>query len=70
MLSVPPRYQPAVLQVFGRTLLCKDMDVALAASKAADCNCVTIDGDQVSFTSLQQRTVQQRTVQHTNQAVH
>lgn len=34
--------------MFGKTLLCKDMDTALAASRSGAYNCVTVDGDVVS----------------------
>lgn len=34
-------------QVFGKTLVCKDLDIATEAGRATDLNCVTIEGDQV-----------------------
>ena len=37
-----------VMQVFGKTLLCKDLDVANAAAHRTHLNCVTMGGDQVS----------------------
>jgi hypothetical protein len=49
MLRQCCRYRPAVAQVFGRTMLCKDIHVAGQASRAANINCVTLDGDQVRF---------------------
>lgn len=36
-----------MLHVFGNTLLCKDIDTAIMASKK-DYNCVTLDGDEVN----------------------
>jgi len=49
--STPPhcvrRFEKAVLQVFGRTALCRSMDVAVQAARGNDVDCVTIDGDQV-----------------------
>ena len=35
-------------QVFGKTLLCKDLDVANAAAHRTHLNCVTMGGDEVS----------------------
>ena len=46
------RFERAVQQVLGRTLLCKNMDVALAAARSGELNCVTIEGDQVCFRSV------------------
>lgn len=43
-----PRYQPAVQQVFGRTLLCSSMDVASSFARTYGVNCVTQFGDQVN----------------------
>ena len=34
-------------QVFGRTALCRNMEVATQAARVGDMDCVTIDGDQV-----------------------
>ena len=39
-------YSPA--QVFGKVLVCKDLDVAGRAAHTSNLNCVTIKGDQVS----------------------
>ncbi|KAF5830766.1 putative chromosome associated protein [Dunaliella salina] len=43
-----PKFEKAVSQVFGRTALCRTMDVAIQAARGNDVDCVTIDGDQVS----------------------
>ena len=45
----PPRFTQAVQQVFGRTVLCRNMEVAGLVSRIGELNCVTIDGDQVSI---------------------
>ncbi len=34
------------VQVFGKTMVCKDLEVATEVSRASDLNCVTMDGDQ------------------------
>mmetsp|Transcript_7907 Transcript_7907/g.33278 ORF Transcript_7907/g.33278 Transcript_7907/m.33278 type:complete len:1220 (+) Transcript_7907:138-3797(+) len=42
------KFQPAVQQVFGRTLLCSSMDVASSFARTYGVNCVTQFGDQVN----------------------
>ena len=34
------------VQVFGKTMVCKDLEVATEVSRSSDLNCVTMDGDQ------------------------
>lgn len=41
-------YRPAMEQVFGRTLMCRNLEVAAEFSRSEDLNCVTLEGDQVS----------------------
>lgn len=36
-------------QVFGKTLVCRNMDVAAKAAKESNLNCVTMEGDQVGY---------------------
>ena len=43
-----PAVAPAVAHVFGRTLVCKDLDVAAAASRESGLAAVTVSGDSVS----------------------
>ena len=45
-----PVCKPAfpMMQVFGKTLVCKDMDVANDAAHRLHVNCVTMAGDEVS----------------------
>ncbi|KAK9828108.1 hypothetical protein WJX81_005196 [Elliptochloris bilobata] len=47
-LKFDQRFQKAVQQVFGKVLVCKDLDVAGRAAHSSNLNCVTIKGDQVS----------------------
>ena len=44
----PDLPQPTLRQVFGKVLVCKDLDVAGKAAHSSNLNCVTIKGDQVS----------------------
>ena len=44
----PPRFEKAVKQIFGKTVLCRTVDVATTVAHAGTFNCVTIDGIQVN----------------------
>jgi len=41
-------FRPAFLQVFGRALVCKDLDSAVRVAASTHADCVTLDGDTVS----------------------
>ncbi|XP_020962796.1 structural maintenance of chromosomes protein 3-like isoform X2 [Arachis ipaensis] len=41
-------YNPAFSQVFGRTVVCKNLDVASRVARTDGLDCITLDGDQVS----------------------
>ncbi|KAK9861310.1 hypothetical protein WJX84_000307, partial [Apatococcus fuscideae] len=47
-INFDPKYTKAMQQVFGKTLLCKDLDVANTAAHRTHLNCVTMGGDEVS----------------------
>ncbi|XP_046850172.1 structural maintenance of chromosomes protein 3-like isoform X2 [Xenia sp. Carnegie-2017] len=47
-LKFQQKFRPAMLTVFGKTLVCRDIDVASQYSKSANLDCVTMEGDQVS----------------------
>lgn len=47
-LQYDPMFQPAVSQVFGKTLICRDIDKAAQYSKSENLDCITLEGDQVS----------------------
>ncbi|KAL4188470.1 hypothetical protein AMTRI_Chr08g160350 [Amborella trichopoda] len=42
------RFKPAFKQVFGRTVVCRDLDVATKTAKTHGLDCITLEGDQVS----------------------
>jgi chromosome segregation ATPase len=48
-LSYAQKYDKAMQYVFGRTLLCRNMEVAFHFADENDLDCVTLDGDQVSI---------------------
>ena len=43
-LTYNPIFRPAIYQVFGKTLICRDMDAASQFSKSADMDCITPEG--------------------------
>jgi structural maintenance of chromosome 3 (chondroitin sulfate proteoglycan 6) len=47
-LKFKPAFKPAFVQVFGRALVCKDLDAAVRVAAGAGADCVTLDGDTVS----------------------
>lgn len=46
-IRVDPKFQEVCAHVFGRTVICRDLDVATRVAKSCDIDCVTMDGDQV-----------------------
>jgi structural maintenance of chromosome 3 (chondroitin sulfate proteoglycan 6) len=46
-LKYDPKFEPAFRQVFGKTLVCRNLDIATRAARESDLNCVTMEGDQV-----------------------
>jgi len=49
-IQFDPKFAPAVKQIFGRTLICRDLAVANHYSAQPDMNmsCITLDGDKVN----------------------
>ncbi|KAK1394510.1 Serine/threonine-protein kinase TOUSLED [Heracleum sosnowskyi] len=47
-LKFLPKYNPAFAQVFARTVICRDLDVATKVARADGLDCITLEGDQVS----------------------
>jgi structural maintenance of chromosome 3 (chondroitin sulfate proteoglycan 6) len=47
-LTFLPNYTPAFAQVFARTVICRDLDVATKVARTAELDCITMEGDQVS----------------------
>ncbi|CAN6456210.1 unnamed protein product [Victoria cruziana] len=41
-------FSPAFAQVFGRTVVCRDLDVATKVARSNGLDCITLEGDQVS----------------------
>lgn len=47
-LKFSPNYAPAFSQVFARTVICRDLDVATKVARTDGLDCITLEGDQVS----------------------
>nr|XP_018483763.1 PREDICTED: structural maintenance of chromosomes protein 3 [Raphanus sativus] len=47
-LKFDSRFAPALGQVFGRTVVCRDLNVATKVAKSDGLDCITLEGDQVS----------------------
>eukprot|EP00252_Welwitschia_mirabilis_P018814 TRINITY_DN4209_c0_g1_i1.p1 TRINITY_DN4209_c0_g1~~TRINITY_DN4209_c0_g1_i1.p1 ORF type:complete len:1207 (-),score=328.66 TRINITY_DN4209_c0_g1_i1:370-3990(-) len=47
-LRFSPKYAPAFAQIFARTVICRDLDVATKVARSNDLDCITLEGDQVS----------------------
>lgn len=47
-LSFDDKYEKAFAQVFGQTLVCRNLAVATEFSRKHDLNCITLEGDQVN----------------------
>jgi len=47
-LSNEPKYEKAIKYIFGRTLICRNLEVATNLARSTKLDCVTLDGDQVS----------------------
>ena len=45
-LKFDAKIRHAMLTVFGKTLMCRDIDVASQYSKSANLDCVTMEGRQ------------------------
>uniref|UniRef100_A0A7N0UY74 Structural maintenance of chromosomes protein n=1 Tax=Kalanchoe fedtschenkoi TaxID=63787 RepID=A0A7N0UY74_KALFE len=47
-LRFSSNFEPAFGQVFGRTVICRDLDVATRVARNDGLDCITLEGDQVS----------------------
>lgn len=47
-LRFAPMFRPAVAQVFGKTLVCRTLELAASVARAHNMSCITLDGDQVN----------------------
>ncbi|MEW5315974.1 MAG: hypothetical protein WDW38_007368 [Sanguina aurantia] len=47
-LKYDDRYHKAVCEVFGRTVLCRNIDIAREVGRSGQIDCVTLEGDQVA----------------------
>ncbi|KAH9570768.1 hypothetical protein CY35_02G058500 [Sphagnum magellanicum] len=47
-LKFNSKFGPAFAQVFGRTVICRDLEVATNVARSSEVDCITLEGDQVS----------------------
>ncbi|KAJ8873925.1 hypothetical protein PR048_024762 [Dryococelus australis] len=47
-LNYEPKYDKALRYIFGKTLICRNLEVATNLAKTSGLDCVTLEGDQVS----------------------
>lgn len=47
-LRYDPKFDQAMRFLFGKTLICRNLDVATKLARSTGLDCVTLDGDQVS----------------------
>eukprot|EP00004_Rigifila_ramosa_P023938 TRINITY_DN6817_c0_g1_i1.p1 TRINITY_DN6817_c0_g1~~TRINITY_DN6817_c0_g1_i1.p1 ORF type:complete len:1266 (-),score=403.87 TRINITY_DN6817_c0_g1_i1:64-3414(-) len=47
-IKFKPMFQKAFQHVFGKTLLCRSLEIASQLAKTHDINCITLDGDQAN----------------------
>lgn len=47
-LRYEPKYDKAIRYLFGKTLICRNLDVATKLARTTGLDCVTLEGDQVS----------------------
>lgn len=48
-LEYDKKLDKAMRYIFGRTLICRNLEIATNISKQYNLDCITIDGDQVSI---------------------
>jgi len=47
-LTYEPHLDKAMRFIFGKTLICRNLEIATTISKQSMLDCITIDGDQVN----------------------
>lgn len=47
-LKYEPHLDKAMRFIFGKTLICRNLEIATTISKQSMLDCITIDGDQVN----------------------
>lgn len=68
-LTYSDRYLKALKYIFGRTLICRNLEVATHLARSTRLDCVTLDGDQVSnnvHKVLRYIILKRRSVLHSN----
>jgi structural maintenance of chromosome 3 (chondroitin sulfate proteoglycan 6) len=48
-LNFDEKFEKAFMYIFGRTLICRNLEVATNLARSTHLDCVTLDGDQVGY---------------------
>ena len=48
-LQYDTKFDVAMKHIFGRTLICRNLEVATQLARSAQLDCITLDGDQVKL---------------------
>lgn len=48
-LAFDERFAPAIKHVFGKTLICRSMEVATQIARTQNLDCITLDGKNACF---------------------
>lgn len=48
VIKYEDKYEKAVRHIFGRTLICRELEAAVRTAKSHRFDCVTLDGDKVA----------------------
>ena len=51
-LNYALKYDKALRYIFGKTLICRNLEVATNLAKTSGLDCVTLEGDQVCITDF------------------
>jgi len=51
-LNYATKYDKALRYIFGKTLICRNLEVATNLAKTSGLDCVTLEGDQVCVSPL------------------
>ncbi|XP_070387461.1 structural maintenance of chromosomes protein 3 isoform X1 [Dermacentor andersoni] len=47
-LNFDPKFESAMKYIYGKTLICRNLEVATQIARTSNLDCITLDGDQVS----------------------
>lgn len=48
-LRFDPKFERVIKYIFGKTLICRNLEIATQIARSSNLDCITLDGDQVSY---------------------